>query len=416
MATRSRRTLIVAASVFGGLLLIAVVLVGIAAQAVEELFVRPVEEKIATDVADVLPLYEADLDALARHPFFHREVSAENAGVYLNKRLPWLPGATGGEGYPGDGTFALTDDQQALASAFPLGRPLTADEAATLAAMDFRWMTDLHRFGEWSLWTDSPLSKGALGSYLGDPVPRMVLLQSWVKLRLLEGRRTQSESAAAEDAAHLAWLALRTESFIVGMVGVAIIACLTRADIRDERVPPWARFTRDDVERLNRVVFGSPSFFYSPIDVDAQRMMLARGRRVDALWRAWGCRGLVEAWTFTTELKPLLAARAPQYYAHIDEGVAGEKSCRLTRLKLARQRLEEGRAGEVLGSFGVVANGDDDDGAVSWLPVVRFVPMVREAAGGILVAIATPNFLDRYVRDGGRAETTDESDAGGDER
>jgi len=396
------RFLIVGAFVLGAGLLTAVGLLYLANRTINHLFVVPVEQKVASDVGRVIPRFRADLEALATHAFFHREANTADAGAFLNERLPWSTGvAPHSKDYPGDGTFALVDAQETLARLFPRNRPLTDAEAATLAALDFGWMSEIRRFGEWSLSTDYPVAGKPPRWFHQDAVPRAKVLQSWAKLRLLHGRHTKTVTAASEDVAHLAWLLLRTESHLLGIVGTAILTDLARADVGDQRTHSWARFTKDDAKRLSRVALAGPSFFYPTIDVDTQRALVVQGRTAEGLWRVWGCPALVEAWMFTTELGPLLKTRVPQHYAFIDEVVTSEQICRLKRLKLSRQYLEDGHAGDILASIGNDADAGDsgDTPSFSWLAFARFVPMVREMTGGVLFAIGVPSFIQMYAED-----------------
>lgn len=175
-------------------------------------------------------VHRARVSRLAASPFFSRPLAGKDAGPWLSGRVPWDPAMPRDmselrgrlkTGLEPDPTSGLSLPRAVSDRLRKTGWMQAEAASADLMSMDTNWFSGFDGFGFWELSTDIPLS-----SRDGFPAPEVNYsqLETWAKVRLLQGLAGGDARAAAREVRSLAWLLLTTESLVAAYMGIAMLA------------------------------------------------------------------------------------------------------------------------------------------------------------------------------------------------
>lgn len=171
-------------------------------------------------------------DLKTAEPFFSRVyLSGQNAGEFLNDRLPWR-----GAGLPENQKVQLSlpeslRSENLTAAADRRGLEEMA-ERLKVTEFDFRWMKELANFDYWEILSANShaLRYTHTGlSFSGMPVPDFGIVVLWVRLRLLDGYVRRDLVQALAETQKLGELTYSTETLIGTSVGLSIFRQVNRA-------------------------------------------------------------------------------------------------------------------------------------------------------------------------------------------
>lgn len=270
---------------------------------------------------ELLPRYVALRDTLGPTlPWL--STGGDDAGPFLNPQLTWQ-GASG----PVRGTLTVPAAQQALLREW--GKAwLEKGRAADLPSLDFAWLTQLGKYGHWSLVPGGPLEKGPV-RWMYAPIPAFIDLLYLAKLRLLLAVKSgEGLDVAAAEVEHLALLCGSTETLVGEMVGLALLSAVSEA--RGQGVPA----SQEGFKKLLRatMVYGTVL-----IDDATARAALPTDRPL-----AGRCTALNEALGTTLWLRHLLEEPQRSRFERFDAAL--EQPPPGCRLELGRRMAETVKA------------------------------------------------------------------------
>jgi hypothetical protein len=96
-------------------------------------------------------------------------------------------------------------------------------QLADLQGLDFSWLSELGQFDYWSLSADGPIRNQDTSAYVDAPLPNMITLQHWAKLRLVKGLRENDLPRAAAEVRHLGQLCASNGTMLGEMYRLALL-------------------------------------------------------------------------------------------------------------------------------------------------------------------------------------------------
>ncbi|MFL5320494.1 MAG: hypothetical protein ACJ790_12610 [Myxococcaceae bacterium] len=321
----------------------------------------------------VIDNFCAEQGRVAADPFFHEQRTPGDASEFFGK---WLPLEDAGKASPIPGSpLAIPPELPQSNGQIEdwLTKPLDVSKA------DFRWMKELYRYDRWDLshWRGA----GASGKFelLSLPfLPNLSVLTAWAKYRLLDGIARKDPASASRDVRQLAWLFYRTDTLLGGMSATMLLGLDRSArDAHLEFGDDWKPMTREQIDRLRRVVWGGAMLQQVTLPT-----AIAERARTCGAPPVSRCIGVNEAVFAAAEVGPLI----PSEFS--EELNALRKAVELPDCSpLAKVMLEDGSSliesppvsGPLRGAFGLDADLEK---------VIRHLPRMlsREAVGTFLLS------------------------------
>ncbi|MEW6431712.1 MAG: hypothetical protein AB1730_09395 [Myxococcota bacterium] len=269
------------------------------------------------------------------------------------------------------------------------GRAWLDLEDPEVLSIDVGWLSRLEAFGSWDIeGEESPLAAIPFDP-LTEPLPDFTALQTFAKVRLLQGLEQGDVVRAAAEVRHLARLAYSTEHLVGAATAVSLLGLERRAHAaaleRELDVSGWTPVSEEDADGLRAVLWAA----------NAVTSLLAEGPLAARPLRVGECPALREGLGQAHALRALLEDELPDRYAALDRALANS-SCRLRRLRRAwTARSSDGQFPATTKIFCV-----DGPGLICDAPRVplRWVPFSRTIIGGTVVAVTTPNWFEDYER------------------
>lgn len=282
------------------------------------------------------------------------------------------------------------------------GEPAWLACAAYAPTGDLSFMSALLAYDTWD-----PSSSGAWRRYLDAhpreaaltaAIPNYVPLQTLVKLRLIAGLRDGDPLTALREVRHFARLTWSTETLIGAMVAVAMLnveragyeAAVAQGLLAPEA---WRPMSAEEAEIFKRVLWTSQGLYMGLGPPDAiARLHAAVPDPIDR------CPAGAEAAVQLRLLRALFTQTWP-----------GEVDLR-ERLRAVDARMSDGRCRDVFvgalwadpsrdldlfDTYGLDGQPLGEDPSARWVRWAVATPWVRQAIGGVLLAVASPD-LNRY--------------------
>lgn len=247
---------------------------------------------------------------LAADPWFHEQRPQGDAGSYLNPLVRW----------------------EGLHPEVPKGSPLVlpaqlprdskeisgwGESTVDVSTLDFGWMEKLHAYDHWDILKNAPSAPKEPLDWSIAPVPDLLVPHTWAKLRLVHGLKTGQPVAAARDVRQLAWLMLRTDTYLGASVATALLR-MERAAYESLPQPPaeWQPMSTQQIDRMLALV--STSIVFSNLSAPAEVARQAR-RCGETVTR---CAALSESAFLAKYLSPLARDSHRDAYAALEEELA----------------------------------------------------------------------------------------------
>ncbi|MGC4113429.1 MAG: hypothetical protein QM765_01905 [Myxococcales bacterium] len=192
---------------------------------------------------------------MSEAPFFKLS-GTQDAGKFLNPKLPWQSGS---------------GSLRPVLAKLPFYGPWTCVMkgcASRPPAVDTTWMNQLGGFGSWDLTDSGPLAKGPL-----DDFPDLMLIQKLCWIRMLVGLEARAPADAAREVRQLAMLFLATEDRSGAYYAAHILKVEEEAfrtfSASGADVSGWSPIDKDQIERLDRLASAMEylSLPATPVDV-----------------------------------------------------------------------------------------------------------------------------------------------------
>ncbi|MFO0599774.1 MAG: hypothetical protein U0228_30985 [Myxococcaceae bacterium] len=164
------------------------------------------------------------------------------------------------------------------------------------AGLDFGWMKEALAFDHWSMMTAGPLHDQQQNSFADAPIPNFVVLQTWVKLRLLKGLHEGDLASASVEVRHLAELCGTTGSLVGDMIRVAMLG-IERGFYEEHQLDTAPAMTQPEAQRLRAASFAAIEFLLPGVDA------ATRAKALKCLPNR--CTAMVEATGLTASMREL---------------------------------------------------------------------------------------------------------------
>ena len=346
------------------------------------------EKGFATWHAEVLK----DHQWLAGLDFF-RPVSGPDAGPFLNPRIPW----SGPERVLAKWTASLPKDTPSLkldpaaTDGLRKGDWLEADPAL-YEKLDFGWMGLLAGYGFWDVEKASPWTVGEPFERIEAPLPTVMHLLSWAKLRLAKGMKEGQPAQSGAEVRALARLCFSTEMLLGEMVAVAMLGledeARARAAAKGLPVDRWTTLDEPSRKRIKRALWVIPAY----VALDTPE---AHGRDVEAI-KVGRCAALNESTLFALALRPLLRDSRTADFERVGRNLELAKECRLSSLRAAWAAPDDPARDPLLGEKACLMGGAPSADC-RLTRMVHWLPGARRFTGEVMLSVASPEWFGQYA-------------------
>ncbi len=196
--------------------------------------------------------YCEETKGLRRNKTFTEPPRTRDAALFMAGRTDWEGGVVGLLHLPAPLTERMNSPPGAWRTMGP----------ELYAGFDFGWMRELLAFDHWSLLTAGPLRDHPDVPFFEAPLPNYVTLQTWAKLRLLQGLREGDLAAASLEVRHLADLIASSGTLLGEMIRVAIHGIERKTWDDAGLVPPDPPLTDAERFEARHASFAGMYFLY----------------------------------------------------------------------------------------------------------------------------------------------------------
>lgn len=226
---------------------------------------RQIQEKSQQEIATFQERFLNDQAVLSSEPFFWLPGRRKDAGIMMNRRIPWEDAGhllkiekTEGSG------LSLSEELQEKLKA-----PNWFEQKLDLDAQDSSWIRDLAEYDHWDVFRSGPLKdyldRNSDASFWTLPIPNYTFFQTWAKIRILQGIRDRNLVPAFREARHLAQLVYSQEFLVSDMVAVAMLRAEKVAyefAVSHRLLAPseWTPMSEEILIRARRAMYGYKQF------------------------------------------------------------------------------------------------------------------------------------------------------------
>lgn len=196
-----------------------------------------------------------------------------------------------------------------------------------LKGIDFGWFKELQKYDFWNIEVNSPLAYLDKFDYTKSPIPNVVPLVAWARLRLVKGVQERNVKLAIDEAVHLGRLIHSTENMLGVMASIAILKAVAQF-AKDQGVPLNVDAMVFDKAKLYFISLGKA--LGNPL-VDTQDIALL----LQAGFGPGYCAVLNEAGWGLLMSKSLLETDLKDFYAKYDVIFKSQTSCRWVHIRRA---------------------------------------------------------------------------------
>lgn len=324
---------------------------------------------------------------------FFKPAAGPDAGAFLNPRLPW----NGPDRVLAKWNASLPKDASSLAlpqaasDGLRKGDWLEADRALW-EKLDFAWMGQLSAYGFWDVEQASPWSVGEPFERFEAPMPQLMNLLSWSKLRLAKGLSDGAPAQAGAEVRALARLCFSTEMLLGEMIAVAMLGLEDEARVRAAAkglpVDGWTTLDEPSRKRIKRALWALPAY----VSLDTPE---AHAKDIDTLVIG-RCAALNEATVFAIGLRPLLLDSRRADFERVGRNLEIAKECRLTTLRTAWAAPDDPARDPLLGDKACLMGGSPSV-ECRFSQLLNWLPGGRRFTGEVMLSVASPEWFGHYA-------------------
>jgi len=252
---------------------------------------RKMTEQQAQIVGSHLERFVADEKALSADPLFSFPGLLHDAGPTLNPIVTWSSGERDLQKFLPT-TKALFVDE---VTERKLRGTIWPDADIDVSKFDTRWMSSLQQFDHWNIFDSGPLQKifeaNPSQNFWSLPIPNYSILQTWIRIRLLQGLRGNDMLAALRDVRLLSRL-IYSNQFLISSVIYASTLDVERLGYETAvkrgklKSGDWTPIEPDQLIRARRALYAYPGIFDLWTDPETLKRVLNSGEAIAGMCSA----------------------------------------------------------------------------------------------------------------------------------